>query len=463
MSLKQPLFWHQGLFLQPQHLQYADQYHQSLAVYLLQQSTPYCWGLLNIEINESALQNGILEIGKLSCVLREGVILDYPNNAALEAVQFVDKWRDTTNPLKVFIGLRLPSQTEPNVTVYQGKNSDSFVRTRYASSAEGNDVLDAFQSDKVANVKTLRYSLALFFDDQFDNAEQYELLPIAQIIKEGEQYKLDESFVPPLINGNACPPLINKLNTLKHDLLGRASLLESYRSVGDGGSSSYNPAAITNQLAGQVLARYVPRISQLIEAGEVHPLTIYGVIRELIGELSTFSNKVSIEGESRNSRINLLPYLHDDFGQCMEIAIEIVAQLLNELTVSPELVVQLKHSESGKFSGSLTKEFFERQHSVYLLLRTAEPFDKHLQSFMNFSKLGADNQVDVYARRALPGVPVIHLQGKPIGISSQPNTSYFMIERDGYEWGYVEDTGQIGLIWNEAPSDLVVELVLVRG
>lgn len=463
MSLSQPVFWYQGLFLQPQHFQCADSYHARLSAHLMQVTTPYGWGVFELTINNAAIQNGLLDIHRLGCMTREGHLLAFPDNAVIVPRQFDNVWRNRSDDLPVYIGLRHSSISESNVTVVESVNDQTALRTRFVSEAAGKPVNDRFESGNTVNVKTLRYALTLLFGDEADSADDHELIHIADLTMEGEQFRLNERYVPPLLCLGAAPGLINELNTLKHNLLGRASLLESYRSLGSGESSSYNPAAITNRLAMQVLARYTPRIESQIEAAQTHPVEAYATLRELVSELSVFSDKVGMDGMASNGTQLLPSYDHDAIGDCFQRAIALIGQLLNELTVSPELVVQLKRQDNGKFSGALPKEFFERRNSVYLLLRTSESTRSFLDAFVSFSKLGASNQVEVYARRALPGVPLIHLQGKPIGISSQPNTHYFMIEREGYEWGYVEDTGQLGLIWNEAPEDMVVEIVMVRG
>ncbi len=48
------LFWHQGLFLQPQHFQYSDLYHQTSYYPMIEIANPYFWGVARLEINEGA-------------------------------------------------------------------------------------------------------------------------------------------------------------------------------------------------------------------------------------------------------------------------------------------------------------------------------------------------------------------------------------------------------------------------
>ena len=55
--MARPLFWHQGLFLQPQHLQLADLHMQSLMTPVYRYLCPHPWGVGEAEIQTAALDN----------------------------------------------------------------------------------------------------------------------------------------------------------------------------------------------------------------------------------------------------------------------------------------------------------------------------------------------------------------------------------------------------------------------
>ena len=53
--MKRPLFWHQGLFLQPQHFQMKDRYDESLLTPLHRFLNPHFWGIAEMEIQQATL------------------------------------------------------------------------------------------------------------------------------------------------------------------------------------------------------------------------------------------------------------------------------------------------------------------------------------------------------------------------------------------------------------------------
>lgn len=463
MNLIKPLLWHQGLFLQPQHMQYLDAYHRNFTMALVSKTRPYFWGWIELEIDPDALQSGAFLCKKLTGIFPDGAFVSFPDNAVLAPRNFESVWRDRKQNLPVYVAVKRTSSQDPNVTLVKNDQDALAAKTRYATKAAGIEYNDGYQGSGSATLKQVEYVARLCFGTERDGMDDYVFLPIAEITQEGKEFGLDERFIPPCINIGASRVISNILLTLKNNLMGRARLLESYKTSGAGEQGGLSGAAVTNRLALATLARYIPLLMHLMDSDRIHPSDVYGVIRQLAGELSIFSSKMDLSSDSSEDGLRVLPYDHDDLNQCFHTALDVIGQVLGELTVGPELLVSLKREEAHKFVGALPKEFFERKHSVYLLLRTRETFKGFIDAFLNYAKLGATGQVDVYARRALPGVNLMHLQGKPIGVTGQPNTQYFMIERDSYEWGYVQDTGQIGLIWNDAPADLAVDIVLVRG
>ena len=61
---RRPVFWYQGLFLQPQHFQHADLFTQSLLAPLRRYLQPYFWGVCRLWVNETALSGGNLRFGR---------------------------------------------------------------------------------------------------------------------------------------------------------------------------------------------------------------------------------------------------------------------------------------------------------------------------------------------------------------------------------------------------------------
>jgi type VI secretion system protein ImpJ len=82
---------------------------------------------------------------------------------------------------------------------------------------------------------------------------------------------------------------------------------------------------------------------------------------------------------------------------------------------------------------------------------------------LNYLKVGADGQVDVYLKRALPGVALSYLSKKPQGLATVPNSYYFDLDKQSFQWQKVVEMKRIGVIWNNFPEDVSIELIAVQG
>ena len=463
MKLGKPIYWHQGLFLQPQHLQYLDENNMALINSLLQVNRSYAWGFASLNINRQALASGVLECVSFNCALKDGTFLSFPNNCVLASRSFDKAWPDKSKPLKVYLGLKRESRQETNVSVVANGDPGKKISTRYVSDVNGENYLDRYDGGNETPLKQLSFATRLYFESELEQLDDVELLPITALSQSGGQIHLDAGFIPPLLCLHASPVLRNQLDALKNNLQGRAVMLESYAATsGIDTGSAVN--ATKNKMALQALAGFIPRLSSQLEQAAVEPVQIYGLLREIAGQLSIFSEHYAINGESNTAEhASLMDYDHADLGAVFDRAINVIGVMLNELTIGPELLVNLNQVESGKFVGSLGRDYFRHKNTVYLVLRSASKLKDQIPAFMDYSKLGSAGQVEVYARRSLPGVNMLPIDGKPLGVSAQPNAYYFAIERQGHEWGYVEDTNQISLIWDAAPEDLCVDILSVRG
>jgi len=88
MNANRPLFWHQGLLLQPHHFQQADFYFQSLLTPYYRFIQPYLWGTGELEIQESALGNRSFDLVSGEFLMPDKTHIVLPGNALVEPRSF---------------------------------------------------------------------------------------------------------------------------------------------------------------------------------------------------------------------------------------------------------------------------------------------------------------------------------------------------------------------------------------
>jgi len=92
MIRSRPLFWHQGLLLQPHHFQQLDLYYQSLLMPYHRFLQPYLWGVGSMQIQESALGNRSFSLTEGEFVFPDGTHILLPGNAVVEPRSFDEAW-----------------------------------------------------------------------------------------------------------------------------------------------------------------------------------------------------------------------------------------------------------------------------------------------------------------------------------------------------------------------------------
>ena len=139
MNMNRPLYWNQGLLLQPHHFQQQDMYFQSLLAPYQRFIQPYLWGVGSVEIQESALGNRIFSLTAGEFLLMDGTHIILPGNALAESRSFDEDWIEGEKPLTVFLGLRKYNDAGQNATVVPDLENLAEIPTRFVTTADSEE------------------------------------------------------------------------------------------------------------------------------------------------------------------------------------------------------------------------------------------------------------------------------------------------------------------------------------
>lgn len=463
MNTNKPLYWHQGLFLQPNHFQYQDSYNEFIQSVIRRTVAPMAWGVASLKLDLSGLESGQVKFDVLRALLADGTLFSFPENARLEGRTLDNKvWPDRNKPVVIYLGLKKRNE-EPLVQV-ESLVGVASSNSRYIVDAHNACLSNRYEQSDSVDARVLSLVGKLWFETELAQATAYDLLPVMRLLQEGDQIKVDPSFVPPCITLRGSTTLTDLLRSIREEVLSRTRQLEDYKQPATTYTvSEFNPRQMRYRLALQVLARYVQALSHLLEIPDLTPERAYSCVRELISELSVFTPLSSVTGEIAAEGIQLPAYNHLNLGHCFTTAQVLIHRLLNEITVAAETLVKFERVNATAFSGDLSNEMLERKGACFLIIRTELSQEAWLDNFRLYSKLGASSQVELYEARALPGLGKRLLTSRPEGLPSRPNSHYFSIDVASGLWQSVEADRALTLIWPNAPDDLRVELVFLRG
>jgi len=201
--MERPLFWHQGLFLQPQHFQLKDLHNQSLLTPFNQYLNPHFWGVADIEIQDAALGNHSFDFLKGAFLFPDMTYAEFPGNAVMQARSFEHAWSEDGKSLQVYVGIKKFNDSGENVTVLSSLSNLNDVTTRFVTTTEAEDVADLHHNGPPAQVKKLYYVLKIFFENEKDLIGDYELIPLASLERDSAEIILSNRFFPPCISFSA--------------------------------------------------------------------------------------------------------------------------------------------------------------------------------------------------------------------------------------------------------------------
>lgn len=460
MNKSKPVFWHQGLFLQPQHFQLLDQYQESRFDPYQSYLQPHFWGVCQIEMLASSLNHRTCEIESGEFIFPDGTHASVPGNALVSPRSFEDEWVDPEKPFTIYLGLHKLSQFDDNATVLANLDQHADATTRFVTTSVAEDVKDAYIEGSDAQVKFMRFALKIVFDHEKEELSDYELIPIAQVMRDGDSIVYNRHYLPPCVSIASVPELTRIIKEVRDEITGRAMQLSAYKSPVHA-KKEFDANMLRYKMALQSLSRFVPRLFHFTETGSVHPWAVYGALRELVGEISTFTDRVSVLGETADGERLVPAYDHSNLGDCFTKASTMVSQLLNEITIGPQHLAEMKFDQVA-FTTDVPAKFFSDHVDFYLIVNTVEDFEESQKSLLTAAKLSSRDMVETLLERSLPGVGMIYLASAPPGLPRRPNSYYLRLDIRDDQWAAVERQQNIALLWSEAPADTTVELVVVR-
>ncbi len=458
-----PLLWHQGLFLQPQHFQHMDMRFQAVLALLMQQQTPYPWGINKLKIMEPALQNRLFEVSQLDVVFQDGTFISFPGNAVIQPRSFQKIDIDSTGekPFRVYLGLKKKNPSSINVTSVQNMQDMYSISTRYISDVQPEEVKDLHIGGAPAMTRFINYALKLFWETEVEGLGDYMLIPIAQLELAGDKVMLSTDFVPPAVSISGSDTLMQIIRSIEEQIKSRCRVLEMYK-IHDVKTSDMTGVSIRYLLALSTVNRYMPVFDHLIEKPFVHPWFLYGLLRQLIGELSTFTDRINALGFIASGDRLVPTYNHTEIGNCFIEAQKLIGELLSAIVIGDENIIQLIREED-MFKGRIPAEAFSDRNFYSLAITTKGDPSSIINSLVHHAKLGSLEEMPTLLARALPGIALTHKQSPPSGLPKTADTYYFTLDANHPLWSEIRASSNICLYWDEASEDAKVELIISRA
>ena len=325
------------------------------------------------------------------------------------------------------------------------------VNFRFVAPADAEEVKDLHSGGPPGQVERLFYLLKVFYEPERDQLGDYQLIPVADWKEWVTRFVLSDRFMPPSLAMSSSESLLRIVKEVRDQIAARGRQLEELKRQRGIQTAEFGSRDMVYLLALRSLNRYVPLLFHFTEARQVHPWAAFGILRQLIGELSSFSEKVDMLGRLESENSALPAYDHQTLGECFSSAQTLISRLLDEITAGPEYVVRLVY-DGTYFAADLKPAIFEGRNRFFLVLRTETDPKEIVGSVAAAAKLSSREQMPLLIARALPSVALQHLSVPPQELPRRASSVYFGVDHHGEQWARVRKGNNIAFYWDNAPK-----------
>nr|WP_319490567.1 type VI secretion system baseplate subunit TssK [uncultured Desulfobacter sp.] len=456
-----PIFWHQGLFLQPHHFQLNDLYNRSLLDPWYKYNVPYFWGVGHVDIDQGALANFVFDVPKGEFIFPDYSHVILGDNAQLYARSFETAWADSGKSFTVYIGIKKLDHAGSNVGIVPDLNQGENLNSRFIFAGAPQEMDDIHGDGPKAEIKQMQFLVKIFWETEIKHQGNFHLIPIARLKRSLEEVKIDTRFIPPCLCLSGCDTLSGIVKEIRDQLSAKARQLESVKRTKGVHTAEFGSRDMVYMMALRSLNRYLPLLEHVTGTTLAAPWSVYGILRQIIGELSSFSAEVSANGELADGTTLVTDYDHKQLWECFTQAQHLITRLLDEITAGPEYIIPL-HFDGTYFTAELAPNLFEGSGRFYLMLESEASAASVTESVKHIAKLSARESLPILIAQSLPGARLNALETIPQELPRKSNAVYFQIDHTSKLWAPVEAGNNIALYWDTAPDDLKVELMIVR-
>lgn len=365
MSIREQIHWHEGLFLQPHHLQRMqkniyDQINAERQFY-----NPFPYGVIEAKISSDELENMRISFDRLHVIMPNGLEVHVPDNTDLPARDIKEAFAATQSALTVSLAVPLWYSNRANVVEQNTRDSWLVKRQFHVHEKE---VPDENTGENPQPLELRRINARIILDNE--DRTDMDCIPLLRIVHAtGEELgfpRRDPNHVPPCMITEGSPVLKELIRDLTNQIL--ASRKELVVQINRGGFSVDTMRGIQfeQMLRLRTLNRYSSKLGSLIQVTSgIPPYTYYLELRQLLAEL------VALHPE--NDRFEVRPYDHENLLACFVELSDSIRPLLKGAVQAKYLkVVFTRDEQEGILTAALDDQALTLPNEYFLAIKTKQ-------------------------------------------------------------------------------------------
>jgi len=437
--------WSEGMFLQPQHFQYQDEFHQHQLGEANARSGPFNWGVQILEVDQDALAHGRLQLSRLKVVFADGTLVDAPQHDPLPPARDLGELSGVSE-CKVYAAVRQLEPFASNVVDDEHRRGKSRrFRQRFESLP---DLLEGELDNELALLE-LNATLLLEGDD-LDGTSHCPLLRLKR--NAAGDFSVDADFVPPCLQLSANDTLLAVAQRLIGVLQAKNEALSSRRRERADKVAEFGSSDVTLFWLLYTVNRAYPHLAHLLANPRLPPEQLYRFLTDLVASLMTFS---------MGHQLSDLPdYQHRDPARSLFRLEAMARELLDTVVPNQYIPISLEQTKPSYFVGRLHDPRLV-DADFYVCVHADMPGAKLIELVPRAFKVGSPEDIEVVVNSAMPGGTLAHAARLPVAIPVRLDNHYFALEPKGRMYERMMAAQAIAFYVPSGFTNLKIELMAV--
>jgi type VI secretion system protein ImpJ len=302
--------WHEGLLLTPQHFQQLALRQESLLQYNAAMVAPFYWGIRYLQIEETKLFGGEVQIKQVEAVMPDGLVVSHLEGTDLR-VDLKTVQEIKHKPVKIHLAVAARKSD------YASKGNHA----RY-NSYEGEPVVDVTTGEGKVRIPRLVPRLELIAGET--PPAKYTSFPLMEVEYKNDGFKQTD-FIPPLLivtskqQAGAQPQLGSWCWTIARMVRGKAQELAGQAESQSQGTMTRLDLETKSWI--RSLAASLPHLEAILDTEVSHPYPIFLALCSMAGHLAAMGPKLVPDAPFYN---------HNDLRSSFEPVIRYIEQAIRE-------------------------------------------------------------------------------------------------------------------------------------
>lgn len=450
MKLLSKIVWSEGMPLAPHHFQAQNRYFEDSVHFATASLWRHAFGFADLQINGDALRNGTVAILAARGIFPDGLTFDIPvSDSAPAPLEFASKFLPSADSITV--ALCVPE------FVSQGANCS--LDNGASGSCRYTGIVSVFPDENTGNddkeVRIGRKNLQLMVQNEAHNA--MVVLPVCRIVRDGSgHFSAAASFMAPSVHLDVSDSMTDLLKRLVEILEAKSAAVSQEQAQSGRFQRSMSERSVSQFWFLHAVNSSLAELRHLLLAKHGHPEELFCALSRLAGALCTFD----VEAHPGS----LPRYDHMNPAGCLQQLDQEIRRLLELNAPTQGIPIPLTLVNRNFFMGEVRDERCLGRSRWILSVYSPVGEADLILSVTQVVKVCSAKFVPELVKRALPGLPLTHLQIPPSAISAKVDHQYFSISRSGPCWESIMATRGVGVyIPGELPSPEVELTVLLEA